>query len=409
MYKSSFAMAAAMLSAPLINAHVEMTLPYPYGPGSLNNSPLAKDGIDFPCKLRTGTYDPPVAANNMVIGEIQTLSFKGSAVHGGGSCQVSLTKDMQPTIDSDWFAIRSFEGGCPASIPGNYPSDPESREAPDFEYTIPEGVAPGEYTLAWTWFNKVGEREMYMNCAPITVKSNQGKSYNEEASFPPMFVANIGINGCRTEEGFDLQFPDPGDLVVTGNGTTNFGGPKGCTDSPPSGGSNYGSTPSAPKPASNPIAAPEAMPQAETPQAQTQEPEIAQAQTQEISDEPVIEEPEEPPTPAPEAPEASYSPTPTPETPGASYSPTPTPESPGSIYAPTGSGDALSGPCPTEGEWNCIGGSSFQRCGSGVWSVVQTLAAGNVCKAGQGAELSIIKPSRLRNRGFHFRRHQQHA
>jgi len=33
-----------------------------------------------------------------------------------------------------------------------------------------------------------------------------------------------------------------------------------------------------------------------------------------------------------------------------------------------------------EGDWNCISpGNSFQRCASGVWSVVQYVAAGTEC------------------------------
>lgn len=51
----------------------------------------------------------------MAVGSQQTLSFTGSAVHGGGSCQLSLTKDLKPTKDTDFRVILSIEGGCPAS------------------------------------------------------------------------------------------------------------------------------------------------------------------------------------------------------------------------------------------------------------------------------------------------------
>ena len=44
-----------------------------------------------------------------------------------------------------------------------------------------------------------------MNCAAVTI-TNGGSGL---ASFPDIFVANIE-NGCGTEEGFDVYFPNPG-------------------------------------------------------------------------------------------------------------------------------------------------------------------------------------------------------
>ncbi len=86
-------------------------------------------------------------------------------------------------------------------------------------------VPTGDYTLAWTWFNKIGNREMYMNCAPVTVTGASGKTKRRAhgqrhshgasvskrasamSSLPNMFVANIG-NGCSTaESGTTLAIP----------------------------------------------------------------------------------------------------------------------------------------------------------------------------------------------------------
>jgi hypothetical protein len=55
----------------------------------------------------------------------------------------------------------------------------------------------------------------------------------------------------------------------------------------------------------------------------------------------------------------------------------------------TGSGSSITGACTTEGMWNCIGGSSFQRCASGLWSIPQPMAVGTTCQAGQSLELKI--------------------
>jgi hypothetical protein len=44
-------------------------------------------------------------------------------------------------------------------------------------------------------------------------------------------------------------------------------------------------------------------------------------------------------------------------------------------------------PCTDEGMWNCIGGTQFQRCASGLWSPVQNMASGTACKPGLSTTL----------------------
>ena len=157
-----------------------MNTPHPYDwPTSPpNNSPLGPG--DFPCKAATQFITNDQNQNVMAIGDPQTLSFTGSAVHGGGSCQVSLTTDLKPTKDSKWMVIKSIEGGCPASVAGNLPADANGSGASTFQYTIPDGVAPGQYTIAWTWLNKIGNREFYMNCGPATVTAAKKMRYVPE-------------------------------------------------------------------------------------------------------------------------------------------------------------------------------------------------------------------------------------
>jgi hypothetical protein len=148
--------------ASAVNGHMKMKTPVPFDNANLDNSPLIADGSNFPCKAHTSNPPPTTAGtpNNMAIGQPQTLSFTGSAVHGGGSCQISLTTDKQPTKDSKWMVIHSIVGGCPANVEGNLPADPNGNGASTFQYSIPQGITPGDYTLAWTWYNRVGNREM---------------------------------------------------------------------------------------------------------------------------------------------------------------------------------------------------------------------------------------------------------
>lgn len=142
--------------------------------------------------------------NNFKVGEQQTLSFSGSAVHGGGSCQLSVTTDKTPTKDSKFKVIHSIEGGCPG-VDG----------PATFKFDVPKELPNGEATFAWTWFNKIGNREMYMNCAPITISggSDDASAFDK---LPDMAVANIQAGSgasCKTPESSDYTFDNPGASV----------------------------------------------------------------------------------------------------------------------------------------------------------------------------------------------------
>ena len=238
----SFIALAALYVLPA-SAHMKMATPVPFDKSSLDNSPLIADGSDFPCKHKPGqAYNAEGASNVMPIGANQTLSFIGSAVHGGGSCQISLTTDNPPTQSTKWMVIHSIEGGCPASAAGNLPENPNGGGASQFQFSIPEGIKAGDYVLAWTWFNKIGNREMYMNCAPVTVTGGSKKrdenadiapstlTERADATFPNMFVANIPAgNPCTVQESHDVKFPNPGNSVQqAGNAADLLAAPSAC-------------------------------------------------------------------------------------------------------------------------------------------------------------------------------------
>lgn len=215
-------LAASSVTFAAVNAHMVLLTPPPYGNPS--TSPLLGSGGDFPCKSIPSTGGQ---VTEMAIGSQQQLSFKGSAVHGGGSCQVSLTTDANPTKQSKWQVIYSVLGGCPSkSATGNLPENPDSTGSDKYDYKIPPGVKPGNYVLAWTWFNKIGNREMYMNCANVKITGGSSKrdtypnatmptltERDDTPSFPDMFVAQIPTTVCLVPETTDAQFPDPGQYV----------------------------------------------------------------------------------------------------------------------------------------------------------------------------------------------------
>lgn len=149
------------LVASLSAAHVVLENPKPYkfvadGP----TNPLSSTGSDFPCKIPPGqSYIVDGEPTPMTIGEDQLLSFSGQAVHGGGSCQLALSRGL-PTKDSPWMVIHSIEGGCPAR---NQKGNLDGPNQDKYTFQIPEGIEPGtNYTLAWTWANRIsGGPEFY--------------------------------------------------------------------------------------------------------------------------------------------------------------------------------------------------------------------------------------------------------
>lgn len=254
----------AGLLATTASAHMQMMKPYPIR-SPLNkdsnekkdysyNNPLSSSGSDFPCKGYNN--DPWQSQATYSPGQTYDLELDGSATHSGGSCQISLTYDRGKTFK----VIESMLGECPI--------------AKNYTFQIPSDAPSGEALLAWTWFNKIGNREMYMNCAMVTIggsgssdhktqsSSSKGKNAHiknliekvmggemmhmnhppmentvEERdmtemtgqskatafdSLPPIFIANVQQEGgCVTIEGEEVDFPKPGANVVgktDGNG-----------------------------------------------------------------------------------------------------------------------------------------------------------------------------------------------
>ena len=389
--------------AASVSAHITMVEPVGW---SVDSSPLEKDGSNFPCKAVT--YDDSVTRTKMSKGDKQPVQFKGSAVHGGGSCQISLTTDLKPTKDSVWKVIKSYEGGCPAADQAaNYAEDPNLALGGDYNFEIPDDVPAGQYTLAWTWFNKIGNREMYMNCAPIEADGSGG----DEASFsalPDMLVANIGTD-CTTKEGDDIQFPNPGKAVER-LGNPHFGDPlgEGCAAGSGSGsgsgsGDSYGGGESA-SPAESSAPAESAAPS--NPGGIFAPVESAAPEPTEAPSAPATSAPAEAaPTSAAETAPTSVAEAPAePTTGGGSYeeggdeSALPSQEVPaqGNEEAGSGSGSGSGGhevgtACTTDGFWNCVGGNSFQRCGSGIWSAVQQLSEGTECTPGESETIQMVR------------------
>lgn len=204
--KSLFALVGLL---GLVSAHMEMINPPPFrskdNPYTTDvdfdmTNPLKTDGSNFPCKGYHSLFDTPQGASvaTWQPGEVHTLTLSGSALHSGGSCQASLSYDRGGTF----HVIKSWIGNCPLH--------------PDWTFTVPWDAPAGEVIFAWSWYNRMGNRELYMNCAHMTIGGANGSAL---VGRPGMFVANVG-NGCETVEGFDVFFPFPGVDVENTSGSS---------------------------------------------------------------------------------------------------------------------------------------------------------------------------------------------
>ncbi|KAF2747321.1 lytic polysaccharide monooxygenase [Sporormia fimetaria CBS 119925] len=188
---------ALLAMAPGVFGHMIMQQPVPYG--SPNNSPLDRSGSDYPCKNVPYTIN---TMNNWPVGSEQTIDFGGgTAVHGGGSGQVAVTLDKNPTAASKFKVIHSIEGGWPLG---------------PVKITLPKELPNGQYTALVSWFNRIGNREMYANCAPITVTGGSDDPSSLD-SLPDLALANVNVGAgatCGTKESSDYTFENPGEYVT---------------------------------------------------------------------------------------------------------------------------------------------------------------------------------------------------
>jgi hypothetical protein len=254
-YSTTTVLGAMLAMAPLTaHAHMIMAMPVPFRSmegKEPDQAPLELK--DFPCK--NPNYER-ATVTDWPAGSTQNLTLFGTAVHGGGSCQVSVTLDKAPTKASKWKVIHSWEGACP--IPpldgGNF-KETEDKNRPPFPFMIPSELPNGEMTMSWTWFNKVGNREFYQNCAAVKVSGGAPDNTAFDA-LPDMAVANIeGINTCKTSEAHDYTFENPGKYVTKGGtgpfkpicgGASTPGTPGGAVGGGASGGAGSSGGPAPP-------------------------------------------------------------------------------------------------------------------------------------------------------------------
>ena len=207
----------------VVQAHMQMLSPLPLNspldPVNTNpdydyKSPLHADGSDFPCKnYQDPTHYPSTYTSKAtwIAGETYNMTISADgANHDGGSCQLSLSYDNGQTFK----VIKSMIGGCPVTL--------------SYSFNIPSYAPASDSVLfAWSWFNLVGNREMYMDCARVEIQrpsagrhrrahiARRATNSSSMQDLPDLFTCNIN-NGCTSIENEDVHFPNPGADVVYG-------------------------------------------------------------------------------------------------------------------------------------------------------------------------------------------------
>jgi hypothetical protein len=376
--------ATSLLS--MANAHMFLAEPKPIE-GNAIKDPLDPSGSNFPCH---GAALPTSGGQKLVAGETFPLKLEladgaNTAVHGGGSCQLAILSDTTNAADpASWNVIYSIEGGCPSNTKGNLlaPLSAVACETNDqgdcvhsWDIPMPKGVKSGNAILSWTWFNTIGNREMYQNCVNVDITGGSG-----DGVFPPLFVANLaGINSVVTTAESDVLFPQPGEFVTTMSATNGVNYPKatvGAGEAP--GGYTAPKETSAPA-YSAPTAAPAYSAPASSAPAYSAPTQIAsQIQSYDNQKQKQTYTTFATATSAVVAAPSSEAPAPTGYSSGSSDAGSNNASSSGSTQ------------CSVEGALICIGSDSFGICDHGV-AVKQALAKGTVCTNGVISGMSRVR------------------
>jgi hypothetical protein len=130
-------------------------------------APLNIPGYKFPCK-----GFPKGPSTKTIDGKSVHITLEGSAIHGGGHCQFGITYD-----DNNFLVLKTIMMDCILS-------------GMSYTFDVPDNTPSGEVTVFWTWVNKIGNREYYMECADILIKTNND-NINGELSGKELLVVNL--------------------------------------------------------------------------------------------------------------------------------------------------------------------------------------------------------------------------
>ena len=176
-----------LLSSNSIYAHISMSNPpsrrnagssYYTSQGLVNynlRSPLnvSPDFFKFPCK---GFSQGPSVSTFQ--GNKISVTLEGTATHGGGHCQFGVSYD-----NSNFLVLKTVLNSC-------------LLDSMTYDFDLPEDAPGGKMTIFWSWVNRVGNREYYMECSDVTV--NNGNSPNKKTTLKGTELLVVNLPGYST-------------------------------------------------------------------------------------------------------------------------------------------------------------------------------------------------------------------
>jgi hypothetical protein len=133
-------------------------------------APLYYNGLKFPFPCKGFPKGPSTKTIN---GNKVCIKLEGSSVHGGGDCQFGVTYD-----DSTFVVLKTVIDNC-------------LIDGMNYNFDLPLNIPSGEITVFWTWINRIGNRDYYMECADITVNNPNGNNFPVEIKGKELLVVNI--------------------------------------------------------------------------------------------------------------------------------------------------------------------------------------------------------------------------
>ena len=133
------------------------------------NSPLnvAPDYFTFPCK-GFGVGPPTTTIYDNTV----SVTLEGSAIHGGGHCQFGISFD-----NVNFLVLKTVIYSC-------------LLDSKSYSFKLPDNTPSGNLIVFWSWINKIGNREYYMECADVNVV-NSNTNRNVALQGTELLVVNL--------------------------------------------------------------------------------------------------------------------------------------------------------------------------------------------------------------------------